>query len=267
MSYNPNVLFQRGNYGLQTLVSERIQRWGEPTRPSEYITGHKSPLNKSGHNADSNGIAHAVDIFVGPGNLTAAQADILATAVIAEGIRGTKDGYPKRATNIIWNRRIAGDETGWQWAPYTGPSPHTDHLHISTIDIYYGAPLPEWFVAADYDSTIPWGVLTTTALSTDITPIQEDDMAVLSAITKEAMANLNGMVLSAVTTATKPILDRLTATQKSVAFQEKFSVKMLEKIAATVGTTITPADLEAIRQSVREELAAGVSVDVKVNAK
>lgn len=175
---NLNVPYRRGNYGLQTLVAERIAKYGQPDRPSEYVTGYKSVDNYSGHNADSNGIVHAVDIFVGPGNLTVAQADDVAAAVIAEGIRGNTAGHPKRAGYVIWNRRTAGDTTGWQWAPYTGPVPHTDHLHISSIDLYYGDPLPAWYGPADYDSTLPWNLTTLTGQGSGITPIpsEEDDM-------------------------------------------------------------------------------------------
>jgi len=30
---------------------------------------------------------------------------------------------------VIWNRRIANP--GQPWRPYSGPSPHTDHVHVS----------------------------------------------------------------------------------------------------------------------------------------
>lgn len=32
--------------------------------------------------------------------------------------------------NIIWNRRITNAGRGWQWGPYNGANPHTDHPHI-----------------------------------------------------------------------------------------------------------------------------------------
>lgn len=32
---------------------------------------------------------------------------------------------------VIYNRRIASANTGWEWAPYYGSNPHTDHIHVS----------------------------------------------------------------------------------------------------------------------------------------
>ncbi len=32
--------------------------------------------------------------------------------------------------NVIWNRQVTNAGRGWAWGPYTGKSPHTDHVHI-----------------------------------------------------------------------------------------------------------------------------------------
>ena len=178
MGYNPSVQYQRGNYGLQTLVAERIAKWGKPARYSEYVTGYKSATNFSGHNPDSNGIVHAVDIFVGPGNLTPAQGVELYDAVRREGVRGNIDGHPKRVTYVIHNRTISGDFNQWTNAPYTGPDPHTDHVHISTADLYWGDGCglnPD-----DYDSKLTWSLGSNPTIakpqSGAITPIEEMDI-------------------------------------------------------------------------------------------
>lgn len=34
-------------------------------------------------------------------------------------------------TYVIWNRRIYDVRNGKGWTSYSGPSPHTDHVHIS----------------------------------------------------------------------------------------------------------------------------------------
>jgi hypothetical protein len=39
-----------------------------------------------------------------------------------------KNAATFNAQEIIWNRRIWTPSKGWH--PYTGPSPHTDHVHI-----------------------------------------------------------------------------------------------------------------------------------------
>lgn len=177
---NLTVPYQRGNLGLQTLVAERIQKWGKPARYSEYVTGYKSAANFSGHNPDSNGIVHAVDIFVGPGNLTPAQGVELYDAVRREGVRGNTDGHPKRTTYVIHNRLISGDFNGWTNEAYTGPDPHTDHVHVSSHDGYWGDPLPTSYGPADYDSTLTWNLNTTTGQGSNITPITEGFLMALT---------------------------------------------------------------------------------------
>lgn len=34
-------------------------------------------------------------------------------------------------TYVIWNRRVYDTRSGKGWTAYSGPSPHTDHVHIS----------------------------------------------------------------------------------------------------------------------------------------
>lgn len=34
-------------------------------------------------------------------------------------------------TLVIWYGRKASAKSGWKWVPYTGISPHTDHVHAS----------------------------------------------------------------------------------------------------------------------------------------
>lgn len=68
---------------------------------------------------------------------------------IAEAIRASRD---TRVKYIIWNRRIAnsaaiGASQPWQWRPYSGTDPHTNHVHISVK--------PD---KANYDSTADWAI-------------------------------------------------------------------------------------------------------------
>lgn len=153
---NMAVPYARPNRALLTLRDEVYAYYGRPARDSEFVTGYKSVTNITGHNADANGIVHAIDIFVGPGNLTEAQGIELAEFLRAEGPKGWIDGHPDRLYYIIHRGRIAGDWTNWEWVPYGGSSPHTDHIHVSTCDLYWGDPAP--ISSLDYDSTAPWGV-------------------------------------------------------------------------------------------------------------
>lgn len=66
---------------------------------------------------------------------------------IANGLVKSRDS---RIKYVIWNRHIAasyaaGGAAPWAWRPYTGRSPHTEHVHLSV--------LPE---KTQYDSTTPW---------------------------------------------------------------------------------------------------------------
>lgn len=172
---NLNVLYDRGNFALQTLTKEISATWGKPARPYEYVTGYRAADNFTGHNADINGVAHGVDIFVGPGNLTPERADELTRFLRDEGLKGSIPGHPDRLYYIIYQDRIAGDFSGWEWvgAGYG----HWDHIHISTCDLFWGDPAP--IGPLDYDSTAPWGLASTTAQplsSSKPQPIQEDDM-------------------------------------------------------------------------------------------
>lgn len=148
------VVYQRPARGLSTLTAKLRRIYGNPKRTYEYVTGYGTG-GESSHNADANGIAHAVDIFVGPGNLTEAQGIDLAERLRAEGKRGKIPGHPDRLAYIIHRGQIAGDHTGWEWIKYTGPDWHGDHIHVSSVfdyrwgEVVAGNP-------ADYDSAADW---------------------------------------------------------------------------------------------------------------
>lgn len=88
------------------------------------------------------GVVTAMDITNDPANGCDANT-------IAEAIRASRD---RRVKYIIWNRRIAnssaiGNAEPWQWRPYSGPNPHTKHVHISVK--------PD---KPNYDSTVDWAI-------------------------------------------------------------------------------------------------------------
>ena|SRR6478609_6734356 len=92
----------------------------------------------SDHNPDAEGMVRALDVTHDP----AGGADM---AIISERLRVAKD---RRATYIIFNRRIASETHGWTWRDYTGSSPHKEHMHVS--------------VSANdslADDTSPWGLV------------------------------------------------------------------------------------------------------------
>lgn len=161
---NMAVPYRRSDYSLITLQDEIRRRFPGREQNKGFVTGYKHPANFSGHNADANGITHAYDIGVdieGDGSgLRPADAEWLANYLRTE--------CNPRFQYLIYNRRIAGNHTGWKWAPYNGASPHTDHIHISVVDLYWGDPCgvsPEV-----YDSRAPWGVYTVSTQSNEPEP-------------------------------------------------------------------------------------------------
>lgn len=177
---NLAVPYVRPNYALTTLQNE-IRAW-RPGREQNlgFISGYISAANYTGHNADANGIAHAYDIGVdiqGDGTgLTVRDGKTLAERLRRLG----KAGFgPLAYGYVIHDRQIAGAFNGWLWAPYGGPSPHTDHIHISIIDLYYGDPVG--IPATVYDSREPWNISTFSVLATrkitPLDPVLEEIMA------------------------------------------------------------------------------------------
>lgn len=162
---NMNVPYSRPNNALKTLVNELYDRWGLPARAPEYVTGYKSPSNLTGHNADSNGIVHAVDLFFSEGSKwTPARGKELAELLRKEGPRGAIPGHPDRMYYIIYQDRIAGDFSDWEWMG-SGYG-HWDHIHVSTCDMYWGDPAPISYL--EYDSTAPWNLWSVTSTSVTV---------------------------------------------------------------------------------------------------
>lgn len=42
-----------------------------------------------------------------------------------------KDGDDNRLYNVIWNKKIAAESSGWNWNSYSGSNSHTQHAHFS----------------------------------------------------------------------------------------------------------------------------------------
>lgn len=169
-----NVPYVRPDRATLTLWNEIAVRYGAAAQNKGFVTGYKAPGNVTSHNADSNGITHAVDIGVdieGDGTgIPVAEAEAVFQQILASG----------KAKYAIYNRRIASVNTGWECWAYTGSSPHLDHIHVSTAwDYAWGDPCPT--PASEYDSTAPWGVSgISPAGGGTITPIEEGFLMALT---------------------------------------------------------------------------------------
>lgn len=273
---NMNVPYSRPNRSLLTLRDEIYRAYGyTPARASEFVTGYKSPSNFTGHNADANGVVHAMDVFTDEnGNLPEAQGRALAEKLRLTGkatgrfsylIHDMSPGAP--------DPRIAGAFNGWEWAPYTGESPHSDHIHISTCDLYWGDPVA--FPADVYDSTASWGIAGINPSGGGVRPIEPKDdelsasevatlMAAIKAIPGEVWS-FSGKRPSEKNNQTmwnREVVDNENGAR--TAAQLAALTEVVKQLAVKQGLDITKIDA-AVQEAVKKALADNtVNVDVTV---
>lgn len=161
----------RGPDGMsQQLWDEVRAKYGGRAQNKGFVTGWMADARAGqtgGHFADAYGVTHAVDIGVdiesdGSG-LLPRDALALAEHLRKLGAAGqhpfSKRGYliHDMSTTTTPAPRIAGFHTGWRWQVYTGASPHSDHIHVTTGgDQQWGGP-PQ-LAQSVYNSKQSWGV-------------------------------------------------------------------------------------------------------------
>ncbi len=91
------------------------------SKRSDGIMGDLShQMRKSDHN-----LGNAIDLTHDPTNGFSA-------AALAEELRRQMTSAPNgRLSYIIWARGIASVRSQWAWKPYSGPNPHSNHVHLS----------------------------------------------------------------------------------------------------------------------------------------
>jgi hypothetical protein len=106
---------------LTRLRAEIDERWPHRHKVSDGSIGDaRHAATISDHNPDGRGCVHAIDITHDPAGPT---GDQLVKLLLA---------HPDvRLAYVIWNRHIWSRTHTWAQQPYTGPSPHTEHVHIS----------------------------------------------------------------------------------------------------------------------------------------
>lgn len=93
-------------------LADADRRWPNRKRASDGIMGDAAhQARPSDHN-----VGNAVDVTHDPAGPT---GDELAELAIGD----------PRVSYVIWSRRIWSAGRGWR--PYTGPDPHTSHVHVS----------------------------------------------------------------------------------------------------------------------------------------
>lgn len=106
-------------YLVKPLVNLRREidlRWPDRDRRTDGWLALPSQRISYGHNPDSAGRVHAIDV----------DSDGINPDWIIRAINRKTSGL----WYIIWNRRLWSNTYDWKPYDYTGPSPHTDHMHI-----------------------------------------------------------------------------------------------------------------------------------------
>lgn len=86
----------------------------------------------------SMGVVTALDITHDPANGCDCKT-------LSDALNQSRD---PRIKYVIWNRQIfSATVAPWMWRPYTGISPHTEHVHVSVVSDQ-----------AHYDDATPWSL-------------------------------------------------------------------------------------------------------------
>jgi len=128
---------------LRQLFREIDTVWPHRDREVDGTIGDpKHAASRSEHNPNTDPSDDVPDGMVTAIDVTAAGINVqrLLSHVIGDD----------RVWYVIWDRRICSRTHGWNWLPYTGESPHTDHVHISATQS-----------AATLRSTRGWGLAVT----------------------------------------------------------------------------------------------------------
>lgn len=167
---NMSVPYRRPD-GMSLQLREEVRtRFGAREQNKGFVTGYMDAARAGqtgGHFADAHGVTHAYDIGVdieadGTG-LCPADALWLAEHLRALGAAGrhpfSRRGYliHDMSTTTTPAPRIAGFQTGWRWQVYTGASPHSDHIHVTTGGDQQWGEAPQLDPVV-YNSRQPWGV-------------------------------------------------------------------------------------------------------------
>ena len=104
---------------LVQLRNEVNARWPRRPKGSDGTVGDTShSARASDHNPNNRGSVNAFDITY-PG--------VDSKAIIAAVSKHPAGNY------VIFNRKIYRRSNGWKAEPYSGASPHTEHLHVSIL--------------------------------------------------------------------------------------------------------------------------------------
>lgn len=275
---NMAVQYRGPDPSLATLANELRGHYGDPARTYEFVTGYKSPTNYSGHNPDSSGVVHAVDIFTDEhGNIPEAEGRALAERLRLVGKATGRFSYLIHDMSAgAPQPMIAGQHTSWLWAVYNGADAHSDHIHLSIADGYWGDPcnVPAYMT----NDTSRWGVTGATTQGGTITPItpKEDELSAaevntimdgIASMEKGIRQNIKDHFLGGTTSAdgwrpgaTKIAIEnqrRINAANTKLAALEE----VIAQLAKGQGVSI---DYKRIEAAIKAALADGIEITGEV---
>ena len=161
----------RGPDGMsQQLQAEIRAKYGAREQNKGFVSGYPAAAaagQTGGHFPDVHGITHAydigVDIEVDGSGLLPQDALALAEHLRQLGAKGvhpfSRRGYliHDLSTTTTPVPKIAGFHTGWKWIDYTGASPHSDHIHVTTGGDQQWGEAPQLDPKV-YNSRESWGI-------------------------------------------------------------------------------------------------------------
>lgn len=105
---------------LRTLLREVDARWPKRSRAVDGWYRRWYPgARPSDHHPDGKGMVHAVDIT--------------SATILPYSLASLLARMSMPTLYVIWDRRIYSRHRGFAGIPYTGPHPHTNHIHCSII--------------------------------------------------------------------------------------------------------------------------------------
>ena len=117
---------------LRNLGREVDARWPGRDRASDGWIGDLSHQQRdSDHNPDPRGIVHAADIDA---------SDVDPWALVVAAVVHPSTSY------VIFRGRIFSRSHLWSARDYTGPDPHTSHVHVSILHTHKAEQSPRHWI-------------------------------------------------------------------------------------------------------------------------